>query len=93
MLSYYALIQTPQPMRLITRLCKHWSHKFEVTLTEQSGEITLPMGICRLLGSEAELRVELQGDAESMPRFQEVVADHLQRMDAGNPLIIEWQGL
>jgi hypothetical protein len=91
MSACYALIETLQAARLINRLCKHWGHKFEVTLNEQEGEIILPMGKCRLLGSETQLRAELEGDAESMSRFQEVVADHLQRMDAGSNLVIEWQ--
>jgi len=37
MSACYALIETLQAARLINRLCKHWGHKFEVTLNEQEG--------------------------------------------------------
>ena len=90
MLTSSAVIQTQQAERLISRLCKHWGHKFPVTHDEHQGEIELPMGICRLQGG-ATLRVELAGDAEQMPTFQQVVADHLQRMAGKEELVVEWQ--
>ncbi len=85
-----ARIQTENPERLMTRLCKHWGHKFSVKLSEHEGEIELSIGICRLRCSEL-LTVELEGDADQMPKFQQVVADHLQRMAAKETLAIEWQ--
>ena len=85
-----AMIQTDQPQRLMKRLCKHWGHKFAVELDGQQGTIELPMGICRMLCTDI-LRVELEGEAEQMPVFQQVVADHLQRMASAEDLVIEWQ--
>src|SRR5690606_2772784 len=52
-----AAIQTQQPERLMTRLCKHWGHKFPVQLEEQQASIELPMGICRMLCTDI-LQVE-----------------------------------
>lgn len=69
MQSCHAHIQTHKPERLMTRLCKHWGHKFEVSLTEHSGEIALPMGTCRLHCPGAGLAVELQGESATMARF------------------------
>lgn len=85
-----AQIETENPKRLMTRLCKHWAHKFPVDVGEDAGKIELPMGECRMTCTEA-LTVELEGDAEQMPRFQEVVADHLHRMASKETLAIEWQ--
>lgn len=89
-LTSSAAIQTQQPERLMTRLCKHWGHKFPVQLEEQQADIELPMGICRMLCTDI-LRVELHSDEEQTPRFQQVVADHLQRMASSEELVIEWQ--
>lgn len=84
-----ARIETENPKRLMTRLCKHWGHKFPVSAGEQESEIQLPMGVCRMRCNDI-LAVELEGDAEQMPRFQEVVADHLHRMASKETLAIEW---
>ncbi len=43
-----AAIHTLQPVRLMTRLCKHWGHKFPVELGEQQGSIELPLGLCHM---------------------------------------------
>ena len=85
-----AAIQTQHPERLMKRLCKHWGHKFPVELGEQQASIELPMGICRMLCTDI-LQVELHSGEEQMPRFQQVVADHLQRMASSEDLVIEWQ--
>lgn len=90
MITTNALIQTNQAERLILRLCKHWGHKFPVQHSERYGEIALPMGTCRL-SAENELKVELEGEAAQMERFQQVVAEHLQRMAAKEALAIQWQ--
>ncbi len=86
----HALIQTEQPARLMTRLCKHWGHKFPVEAGEQESTITLPMGVCRMICTDI-LRVELQSDEQQMSTFQQVVAEHLQRMASSQELVIEWQ--
>lgn len=90
MLTSTAQIQTQNAQRLMKRLCKHWGHKFPVTLDEQQGEIELSLGACRLHCADM-LTVELKSDAAQMPRLQQVVTDHLQRMAGNVPLGIEWK--
>lgn len=90
MSAAYAVIQTEQPARLMKRLCKHWGHKFPVDAGEQESTITLPLGICRMLCTDI-LRVELQSDEQQMATFQQVVADHLRRMNSSQELVIDWQ--
>ena len=43
-----AAIHTLHPQRLMTRLCKHWGHKFAVELAEQHCSIELPLGLCHM---------------------------------------------
>ena len=90
MLTSKAEIQTPNPHRLMKRLCKHWGHKFPVRLSENDGEIELPMGVCRLHSGDT-LKVELESNAEQMAKMQQVVGDHLQRMEGKETLVIEWR--
>lgn len=73
----------------MTRLCRHWGHKFPVTSGKEDSEIQLSMGVCRMRCNEA-LVVELEGDAERIQRLQQVVADHLHRMASKETLVIEW---
>ena len=89
-LTSTAAIRTEQPERLMQRLCKHWGHKFPVEQGNGQGSIELPMGICRMACMDM-LQVQLHGDAEQMARFQQVVADPLQRMAGRETLVIEWQ--
>ncbi|AIL62286.1 DUF2218 domain-containing protein [Pseudomonas alkylphenolica] len=78
-----AQIATDNPQRLITRLCKHWSHKFSVICDEQQGEIELNIGHCLLKALEGGLHVRLQAaEEEQIQHLQTVVGDHLQRMDS-----------
>ena len=89
MITTTARIATEQAERLILRLCKHWGHKFPVQHEPQRGEIELPFGKCRLYIHEA-LIVELEGEAAQMEKFQQVVAEHLQRMALKETLAIQW---
>jgi len=92
MLVSTALIATDNPQRLITRLCKHWSHKFPVNYDEHQGEIQLPLGRCALKVQEAGLQVRLEAEEEGqIQRLQEVVAEHLERMASGQTLVFNWQ--
>ena len=92
MLVSTAQIATENPQRLITRLCKHWGHKFPVSHDERQGEIELSLGHCLLKVHENGLQVRLQAaDEEQIQRLQQVVADHLERMASGETLVFNWQ--
>jgi uncharacterized protein len=74
-------ISTPNASKYLQQLCKHWSHKFEVSFTPQSGRV--PFGADRACVMEADaefltLRVETQ-DAESSARLGAIVVEHLHR--------------
>ncbi|MBV2206270.1 MAG: DUF2218 domain-containing protein, partial [Pseudomonas sp.] len=89
--SRVATVATANPSRLINRLCKHWAHKFPVRHDEQSGEITLGIGECRLRAAEAGLEVSLRAaNSAQLRQLQQVVADHLLRMASGEALEFAW---
>ena len=75
------LIATRSGSKYLQQLCKHWSHKFAVEFTAQSGAI--PFDAERSCALEAApdhllLRVEA-GDEQALERTQNVVIDHLKR--------------
>ncbi|WP_019339128.1 DUF2218 domain-containing protein [Stutzerimonas stutzeri] len=92
MLSSTVQIQTSDPSRLIRRLCKHWSHKFEVDFDDRHGHIVLGDTQCSLTAKENSLIATLQtADEEQLTRMETVVADHLQRMSADETFSFAWQ--
>ena len=87
-----ATIPTSHAKKYMTQLCKHWSHKFDVTLDEQTGTADLPGGLVRFAANQDSLEVELTPKEETnLPRMKDVVADHLNRFAFREaPLPIEW---
>ena len=87
-----ARVATPDPSKLIKRLCTHWAHKFETDFDERQGRIALPFGLCLLRAEDGVLAVRLEADDPAqMPRFQEVVAEHADRMARGADHQWHWQ--
>ncbi|MFJ4089648.1 DUF2218 domain-containing protein [Pseudomonas psychrophila] len=76
-----AQIATDNLQRLITRLCKHWGHKFPVSFEALQGEIQLGLGRCLLQAQDNALDVRLNAADD----------EQLQRMTI-NPLpTFDWQ--
>lgn len=86
-----ATITTVEPSRIILRLCKHWGHKFPVAYDDVQGRIELPLGLCLLTAAEGHLTARLEGvPGADMARFEQVVADHAQRMAREETYSWEW---
>ena len=81
-----------EPARIILRLCKHWGHKWPVQYDEQHGRIELPMGTVHLQAGEGRLtaRLDAAPDAD-LDRFEQVVAEHAQRMARGETYVWDWR--
>ena len=78
--------------RYIQQLAKHWGHKFPVEATGRGTVIDLPLGRCTLDAAGDRLHVALTGRPDAdMPRFQQVVAEHLQRFGFRETLVFDWQ--
>lgn len=85
-------IETSNPSRLIRRLCKHWSHKFEVSFDERQGQIALGDTQCLLTAGEGSLTAQIRTEDEAqLERMETVVADHLQRMSADESFSFAWR--
>ncbi|MDO5625268.1 MAG: DUF2218 domain-containing protein [Pseudomonadota bacterium] len=86
-----ATISTVEPARIILRLCKHWGHKFAVAHDDTQGRIELPLGVCLLRAGEGQLIARLEGvPGADMARFEQVVAEHAQRMARGETYDWSW---
>lgn len=74
-------IATPSASKYLQQLCKHWSHKFAVDFTPETGRV--PFGDDRAATFEATpdtltMRIEA-ADPEMLTVLEGVVVDHLKR--------------
>lgn len=93
MFTTSTLVPTEQGKRLITRLGRHWGHKFDVTLEDR--HLTVPFSDT----SQAHMQVQPDGLSVSirteeearLASMKQVVADHLQRFAKDQTLKFDWQ--
>lgn len=88
-----AIVTTASASRYLQQLCKHWSHKFDVTFDAHRGRVPLPLGPVDLVADEAALTVTCTvAEGGDMARMQQVVADHLNRFAfREGELVFDWQ--
>ena len=88
------IASTQKGSRYLQQLCKHWGHKFPVTVTPQRGRIDLPLGRVTLTARACELTVELKPSegAGDDDRLRRVVEEHLNRFAFREaPLSFVWE--
>ncbi len=89
-----ARVPTASASRYLQQLAKHWSHKMEVSFSEQEGRIAFPNGsVLEMRADTTTLDVVLTvPDGEDMTRMREVVSSHLDRFAFREaPLTFDWQ--
>ena len=87
-----ARVATPHAARYLQQLCKHWSHRFVVTVSAQDGTVALPAGPLVLHATDDALLLRLTVETDGQPeRVQAVVAEHLDRFAfREGPLVYDW---
>jgi hypothetical protein len=89
-----ASVPTANAGKYMQQLCKHWSHKLEVDLSEQKGVVKFPTVVATFdVGADA-LLVTIEGEeGEAVERMKGVVASHLDRFAfRESPLPFDWKG-
>lgn len=78
--------------KYLQRLCKHWSHKFEVEFSENRGQVRFPSAVAVMEASADALLVTVETDnTDSIEQIKETVAKHLDRFAFREaPLSFEW---
>ncbi len=90
-MSLSANISTASAARIMKRLCKHWSHKLQVSYHDEQGRVLFDPSVLTMQVSPQSLQATLShADDDTLIRLQQVVADHLQRMAQPKVLVIEW---
>jgi len=89
-----ASVPTANAARYIQQLCKHWSHRLEVDLSDRKGVVRFPDAVATLEADEDALLVTIEGEqSETVERMKGVVASHLDRFAFREaPLPFDWSG-
>ena len=75
-----ARVPTANGARYLQQLCKHWSHKLDVTLSENEGTVRFPAAVATMTADPEALTVRVEAeDEEALQRIKGVVASHLDR--------------
>ncbi|WP_185984405.1 DUF2218 domain-containing protein [Aureimonas mangrovi] len=88
-----AVVPTASASRYLQQLCKHWSHRFDVTFDPQHGAVPFGEGrAAEFFADENALTAEVATpDETSLRQMQDVVADHLKRFAFREELAFDWQ--
>lgn len=86
-----ATVRTAHASSYLRQLCRHWSHRFAVTFTNEHGRIELPQALCTLDAAPELLTVRLDPAPEAdATRLRQVVEEHLQRFGFRETLVFQW---
>ena len=87
-----ARVPTSHGARYLQQLCKHWSHKLDVQLTDNEGIVRFQDAVATMTAAPEALTVTVEaGDEETLQRMKGVVASHLDRFAFREaPLPFEW---
>ena len=86
-----ARVPTANGAKYLQQLCKHWSHKLEVDLSDRKGVVRFPSAIATMEASPEALLVTIEADGETVERMKGVVASHLDRFAFREaPLPFDW---
>ncbi|HEY1781573.1 MAG TPA: DUF2218 domain-containing protein [Roseiarcus sp.] len=87
-----ASVPTASGGKYVQQLCKHWSHRLEVDLSESRGVVKFPAAVVTLEPEANALEVTIEGEAsEEVERLKGVVASHLDRFAFREaPLKFDW---
>ena len=89
-----ASVPTANAGKYMQQLCKHWSHKLDVDLSEARGVVKFPTAVATFDAGADTLQVTIESEeAEAVERMKGVVASHLDRFAFREaPLPFDWKG-
>ncbi len=87
-----AAVPTTNGSRYMQQLCKHWSHKFDVSFDAAQGRVKFSEATVIMTAEPEALAVVLDADdAGVIERMKDVVASHLDRFAFREaPLTFRW---
>ena len=83
----HARLESDKAARYMNQLAQFWGRRFEVSYDDISALIPLPLGTCSMIADQGGLAITIEAlDWEGLARLEDVVADHLLRFAAQEPI-------
>lgn len=83
---------TPEPSRILTRLCFHFRKKISVEYDERRGLARFPWGDCELRALDGTLDFACSAaTSEELGRVKYVIDEHVALFSRKAPLAVHWQ--
>ncbi len=88
-----ARVPTESASKYLQQLCKHWSHKLDVSFTADHGTVRFPDSLVTMAAEDKALVVTVEAqEGEITERMKDVVARHLDRFAFREaPLPFDWK--
>ncbi len=84
-------VPTGHASRYLQQLCKHWSHKYPVTFTPETGRIEMSAGVLVLDADAEGLDLLLTAEADVLETMEGVVERHLERFAFKEEVAFDWR--
>lgn len=87
-----ARVPTAQASKYLQQLCKHWSHKLEVSFDDKQGTVRFPVAVATMTAEPEALLVSIEAeDVSVVHQMKDVMARHLDRFAFREaPLTFDW---
>lgn len=83
---------TPDPSRILTRLCYHFRKKISVDYDDRHGLARFPWGDCELRAEDSMLDfICSAATAEELARVRHVIDEHVALFSRKAPLAVRWE--
>ena len=84
--------RTPEPSRILQRLCYHFSRKIDVRYDLHEGTAQFPWGRCTMRAGNDVLHFECEAcDPPALERVRHVIDEHIALFSRKQPLSVQWQ--
>lgn len=84
-------VELSDPRLYMIRLCKHFAHKLDVDVGENSATISSPFGFCTLTAGDTKLSIVASEVApDQCSDVEHFIADHLKRFAYREEPEINW---
>lgn len=92
MTSSTARVPTENGSKYLQQLCKHWSHKLDVSFDARQGTVRFPQAVATMTAQPDALLVSVEAETpEMVEQMKDVLARHLDRFAFREaPMPFDW---
>lgn len=91
MITSTLLLNTEHARDYLAQFCGHFAKRVPVDTKTDRAVVTLPIGTCELMASDARISAEITANAADIDRMEEVLGGWIERFAFREQPNITWQ--